>query len=65
MPKGGGIRRITTEMIIEAGTEKKSYFAIEMGEKIKDSILRHYASGNRFTKKDVYLLFIHLDRLAP
>jgi hypothetical protein len=53
------------KMLVEAGTEKKSFFTLEMGEKIKDSLLRRYALGNQFTKKVVYLLFIHLDKLSP
>jgi hypothetical protein len=53
------------KMLVEAGTAKKSVFALEMGAKIKDSLLRRYAAGNHFTKEAVYLLFIHLDKLAP
>ncbi|MFP3041831.1 hypothetical protein LQZ19_08415 [Treponema primitia] len=52
-------------MLVEAGTAKKAIFALEMGEKIKDSLLRQYALGGKFTKKVVYILFIHLDKLAP
>jgi hypothetical protein len=63
-------------LLIEAGMSKKkrnllnpdedeavSVFNLEMGEKIKDSLLRWYAVGNDFTKKITYLLFIRLDAL--
>jgi hypothetical protein len=42
----------------------KTVFALEMGEKIKGSLLRRYAEGNAFTKKVMYLLFINLDKLG-
>jgi hypothetical protein len=51
------------EMLVEAGTAKKSVFNLEMGEKIKDSLLRRYAEGGSFTKRVVYLLLINLDGL--
>jgi hypothetical protein len=64
------------QLLIEAGTSKKkrtllnpdeeeavSVFNLEMGEKIKDSLLRWYAVDNEFTKKVTYLLFIRLDAL--
>ena len=63
-------------LLIDAGMSKKkcklpsideeetvSVFNLEMGEKIKDSLLRWYAIGNEFTKKVTYLLFIRLDAL--
>jgi hypothetical protein len=58
-------RKNDYNMLVEAGTVKKSVFALEMGAKIKDSLLRRYASGIPFSKKVLYLLFIHLDKLAP
>jgi len=58
-------RRINDyEMLITAGTEEKSVFILEMGEKIKDSLLRRYAEGETFTKKVIYLLFVNLDNLG-
>jgi hypothetical protein len=51
-------------MLCSAVTEKNSLFAIEMGEKIKNSLLRNYALGKTFTKKVEYLLFINLDKLG-
>ena len=42
----------------------KSIFVLEMGGKIKDSLLRRYAEGNLFTKQVVYLLLINLDKLG-
>ena len=35
-----------------------------MGEKIKDSLLRKYSTGDSFNKNVVYLLFINLDKLG-
>jgi len=57
-------RKKDYEMLISAVTDKKSAFCIEMGVKIKDSLLRQYALGKSFTKKVVYLLFINLDKLG-
>jgi len=51
-------------MLCSAGTERNSLFALEMGEKIKDSLLRYYALGKTFTKKVEYLLVINLDKLG-
>ena len=42
----------------------ESVFVLEMGEKIKDSLLRRYAEGGMFTKKTMYLLFINSDKLG-
>jgi hypothetical protein len=52
------------KMLIAAGTEKKSVFNLEMGVKIKDSLLRRYAENKKFTKKVIYLLLINLDKLG-
>ncbi len=51
------------EMLKSAVTDTKSFFAMEMGTKIKDSLLRLYAKGESklFIKKVVYLLFINSD----
>jgi hypothetical protein len=51
-------------MLLEAiDYKEKSVFVLEMGMKIKDSLLRLYAEGQPFTKEVVYLLFINFDRL--
>jgi hypothetical protein len=63
-------------LLIEAGTARKqrtllnpdedaavSVFNLEMGGKIKDSLLRWYISGEVIAKKVVYILFIRLDKL--
>jgi len=44
----------------KAGTE----FPVEIGEKIKDSLLRKYAEGYTFTKKVKFLLVINLDKFG-
>ncbi len=51
-------------MLSDAMGGDKSVFVIEMGTKIKDSLLRRYAEGSTFQKKVMYLLFINLDRLG-
>ena len=63
-PKASLRHKADYEMLISAGTEKKSLFAIEMGQKIKDSILRKYAMGEKICKKVIYLLVINLDKLG-
>jgi len=57
-------RKEDYEMLIAAGTEKKPLFALEMGAKIKDSLLRKYSLDEKITKKVVYLLLINLDKLG-
>lgn len=52
------------EMLIAAGTGKKAVFPLEMGAKIKDSLLRKYAEGDKFTKNIMFLLVINLDKLG-
>ena len=52
------------KMLIGKDTEGNSIFAIKMGGKIKDSLLRKYAMGDKFTKEVVYLLLINLDNLS-
>ena len=51
------------EMLINAA-EGKGVFNIEMGVKIKDSILRRYTLGDKFTKEVIYLLLINQDELG-
>ncbi|GHU75418.1 hypothetical protein FACS1894188_06230 [Clostridia bacterium] len=58
-------RQKDREMIKRAIKEKPSAYALEMGMKIKDSLLKKYMSGYEFTKKVKYLLFIHLEELGP
>ena len=41
-----------------------SIFAIKMGGKIKDSLLRKFALGYKYTKAVKYLLFVNLDGLG-
>ena len=50
-------------MLLRAGKAEESVFAIKMGSKIKDSLLKLYAKGDIFTKNVVYLLFINFDDL--
>jgi hypothetical protein len=51
------------EMLFEAiEPKKKTVFTIEMGQKIKDSLLREYASEHIPRKKICYLLLINLDK---
>ncbi len=57
-------RREDYNMLISADKEKNAAFCVKMGMKIKDSLLRHYASGETFAKKVVYLLLINLDNLG-
>jgi hypothetical protein len=57
-------REIDFNMLISAVKDKESVFIMEMGAKIKDSLLRKYAENHSFTKKIVYLLFINLDKLG-
>jgi hypothetical protein len=51
-------------MLKKAMAEEKNVFILEMGEKIKDSLLRRYAEGAVFAKKVKYLLLINLDKLS-
>ncbi len=51
-------------MLISAAKEKESLFVMEMGTKIKDSLLRKYAEKHSFSKKVMYLLVINLDTLG-
>ncbi len=63
-PAPDGRRAADYNTLISASREKNNVFCIEMGVKIKDSLLRCYASGKKFTKKVVYLLFFNLDQLG-
>jgi len=57
-------RKADYEMLIAAVENKKSIFTVEMGAKIKDSLLRKYSLGEQFNKKVVFLLFINLDKFG-
>ena len=57
-------RKLDFETLVEAVENKKSIFTIEMGAKIKDSLLRKYSLGEQFNKKVVFLLFINLDKFG-
>ena len=57
-------RRADYEMLTAAVEDKDAIFPIEMGVKIKDSLLRRYAMGESITKRVVYLLFINLKDLG-
>lgn len=59
-----GRRKTDYEMLITAVNDKGAIFPIEMGAKIKDSLLRKFAEGGTFSKKVVYLLLINLDKLG-
>lgn len=52
------------EMLKAAQKDGKHVFCIEMGSKIKDSLLRQYAEGIIPEKKVKYLLLINLDALG-
>jgi hypothetical protein len=52
------------EMLQNACKNAKTIFNIEMGQKIKDSLLRKYAQGEVFSKNIVFLLLIHFDVLG-
>ena len=59
-------KRIDTdlEMLQNACKNGKSIFNLEIGQKIKDSLLRKYAQGEEFSKNVVFLLLIHFDVLG-
>jgi len=54
-------RKADYETLIAAVKNKKSIFTVEMGAKIKDSLLRKYSLGEQFSKRIVFLLFINFD----
>jgi len=45
-------------------SDRQSIFTLKMGQKIKDSLLREYAMGEKFTKKITYLLLLNFDGLG-
>ncbi|MDR1320022.1 MAG: hypothetical protein LBK56_01140 [Gracilibacteraceae bacterium] len=52
------------QMLKDAQKDGKHTFCLEMGEKIKDSLLRQYAQGIILAKELKYLLLINLDVLG-
>ena len=52
------------KMLVSAAKDKESLFIVEMGEKIKDSLLRRYAENISSTKDIIYLLVINLEKLG-
>jgi len=54
-------RRLDFETLTAAIENKKSIFTIEMGAKIKDSLLQKYSKGEHFDKKILFILFINFD----
>ena len=50
--------------LVKASAEKNSLYSLEIGETIKDSLLRRYAEGETFEKDVVFILFINLDKLG-
>jgi hypothetical protein len=57
-------RKEDYKTLVDTANGKAGLFNLEMGMKIKDSLLRRYAEGGTFTKKVMYLLFINLDKLG-
>ena len=57
-------RNADYQMLIAAAKDKETVFPIEMGVKIKDSLLRRFSLGEAFTKKVIYLLLINLEKLG-
>ena len=64
-PKATKKQRAKDEkMLTEKDEHENLIFAIEMGGKIKDSLLRKFAEGYRYAKPVKYLLLINLDGLG-
>ena len=63
-PKAKERRKMDFAMLTDEETKEHAVFILEMGEKIKDSLLRKYAEGYTFEKRVKYLLFINLDQLG-
>ena len=57
-------RKIDYETLIAAVENKESVFSLEIGGKIKDSLLRKFSTGEKFSKKVIYLLLINLDKFS-
>ena len=57
-------RKKDYETLIAAVESKKAVFPMEMGGKIKDSLLRKFSIGESFSKKVVYLLLVNLDKFS-
>lgn len=52
------------KMLLNACYEKDTIYNLEMGQKIKDSLLRKYALGEKIINKIVFLLLINFDNLG-
>ena len=57
-------RKADFQMLSDATKKEKNFFTIEMGQKIKDSLLRKYSLNKGITKDVVYLLFINADKFS-
>jgi len=64
-PKATSERRKNDfKMLIASIEDKDAIFPLQMGQKIKDSLLRAYAQGEKINKDVIYLLLINCDKLA-
>lgn len=64
-PKATAAQRIKDiTKLSNVSSLENTHFCMEMGAKIKDSLLRRYALGKEFTKNVMYLLLINLDVLG-
>jgi hypothetical protein len=52
------------DMLQNAFKKGKSNFCLEMGQKLKDSLLRKYAQDYTFSKDVVFLFLINFDKLG-
>jgi hypothetical protein len=57
-------RKEDLRKLLDAAKKDKTIFVLEMGEKIKDSLLRLYAEGYTFAKRVTYLLLLNLDEFG-
>ena len=65
-PRAKSERKREDAKMLSAAIEKKdAIFPIKMGQKLKDSLLRKYAQGEKISKKVVYLLLINFDKFTP
>ena len=52
------------DKLVKASMENDALFNLEIGGKIKDSLLRRYAEGEKFEKEVIFILFINMDKLC-
>jgi hypothetical protein len=57
-------RKKDYEMLVAAVEDKNAILPLEMGGKIKDSLLRKFSAGEKFLKNVTYLLLINLDKFS-